>query len=69
MFIKVILGLFFNHLDLRNKMVPLTMPSVLCDAHTGASSITGPKELCHILFQLSSPNEQNDAIDDAASIT
>ena len=51
------------------QIVPLTMPSVSCDAQAGANSITWTKELCHTLFQLSSPNEQSGAIDDAVSIT
>ena len=34
----------FNHLDLANKVVPLTVPTVSSDAKTGASSIT-----CHKL--------------------
>ena len=59
----------FNHLDLTDKMVLLTVPSVSYDACTGANSILWPKESCHTLFQLGSPNEQNDAIDDAVSIT
>ena len=29
----------FNHLDLRNAVVPLTMPSVSCDADAGANGI------------------------------
>ena len=57
-----------NHLDLANKLVTLTMLPVSCASETDASSITWPKESCHILFQLSSPNEQNDAIDDAVSM-
>ena len=48
----------FSHLDLTNKMVPLAMPSVSFDAGTSASSITWPKKLYQILFQLPSPNEK-----------
>ena len=48
----------FNHLDLTKKMVPLTMPTVSCGAHTSTSSITGPKESCNTLFQLSSPSKK-----------
>ena len=59
----------FNHLDLTNKMVSLTMPAVLYDVLIGANSITSPIESCFTLFQLSSPNEQNDATDNAVSIT
>ena len=59
----------FDHLELANAMVPLTMPSVSCDAHTAASGITWPKESCDTLFQFSSPDEQDDAIDDAVTIT
>ena len=50
-------------------MVPLAMSSVSCDGHTSANSIIRPKEYWHILFQLSSHKEQNDAIDDAISTT
>ena len=50
-------------------MVPFIMPSVLCDAHTGANNITIPKETCVTLFKSLSPNEQNGAIDDAVSST
>ena len=46
----------FNQLDLKNKMVPLTMPSVSCAADTGASCIW-TKESYHTLFQLSPHNK------------
>ena len=49
-------------------MVSLIMPFFSCDAGTDAN-ITWPKELCHTLFQLSSSNEQNVAMDDEVSIT
>ena len=52
----------FNHPDMTNKIVPLTMSSVSYAACTGANSITSP-ESCHTLFKLCSPDEQNDAID------
>ena len=65
---KVMLHPYFNHFDLTNKMEPLTLPSVSCDAHTFTNGITWPKELCHMSFQLSSPDEQNGVIDDAVSI-
>ena len=47
----------FNHLDIANKTVLLTVPSVTFDVGTGVNSITGPKESCHTLFQLSFPNK------------
>ena len=59
-------ALCFNHLDLENKRVPLPMPSVSCNAHTGANNITRSS---HTLFPLSSPNEQYSVIDDAVSMT
>ena len=43
----------FNHLDLRNNMVPLTVQWVLY----------------HILFQMSLPSEQNGTIDNTVSVT
>ena len=33
----------FNHLDLRNAMVPLTIISALCDASASSNGITWPK--------------------------
>ena len=60
--------LCFNHLDLANKMVSLTMPSVLCDAHI-VPAASHSQELCHTLFQLSSPNEFYYPTDDAVFIT
>ena len=67
--IKEVIALFFNHLDLINRMMSLTMPSVSWGAYTGANSITWWKESCHTLFQLPSPNEQNEAIGDTVIIT
>ena len=49
-----------KHVTPRNAMVVLIMPSVACDASTG---IAWPKELCFTLFQASSPDKQNVAID------
>ena len=64
---KVMLGLNFNHLKLTNKMVPLTVPSVSC--HTGLmQTASHDQKSHHTLFHLASPNEQNNAIDDAVSI-
>ena len=40
----------FNPLDLNKKTVPMTMPSVPCDACTGTNSIMWPKESCHTIF-------------------
>ena len=54
---------FFNHLDLKNKMVP----SVSCDAGTGASSNILADKSCHTLFQLPSPTEHIAAIGDDIS--
>ena len=62
-------ALCFSHLHLIKKIVPLTISSVGCDANTGAKNITWLREPCHTLFELSSPNEQNGAINDVVSIT
>ena len=40
----------FNHLDLANKMLPVTVPSVSCDACTGANNITWPKVMGHLIL-------------------
>ena len=61
-------GPHFSYLDLENKIVPLTMPTVSCDAHTDSNTFTWPKDWCHTLFQLSLPDEQNDVIYAAVSI-
>ena len=54
------------HVEVRNTMVVLMMPSVWYDTNTGITWLT---ESCHNLFQMSSPNEQNGAIDDLVRIT
>ena len=56
----------FNCLDLRNTMVPLMMPLILCDS--GGNGVRLPKETWYISFQLSFPKETNDAIYDAIGI-
>ena len=58
-----------NHLDLANKRVPLTMLSLSCDACIGASNITGPRVIATPCFSCFFPNEQNDTIHNAVSIT
>ena len=41
----------FNHLDLTSKMVPLTMPSVSCDSHTGSKNLPMTKRvMSHFFF-------------------
>ena len=40
----------FNYLNLRNRMVPLIMPSASCDAHASANGITWPKSLVALQF-------------------
>ena len=64
---KIMLHLVFNYLHLANKMGLLTVSSVSCDPCTDANIIILSKISCHNVLQLSTPNEQNDAIDDAVS--
>ena len=47
-----------NHLDVTNKMVPVAMLSVLCDAHADANSVRNSKESRDTFFQLSSHKEK-----------
>ena len=58
----------FQSSDLAKKVVPLTIPLGVYDARIGPNGITWSRE-CLNLFKFSSANEQNDAIDDAVSIT
>ena len=63
---KSYIALCFNYLDLTNKMVPWTMP---WHCHVMLTQVLTASQLCHTLFQLSSPYEQNDAFGDAITIT
>ena len=57
-------------IDLRNKIMPLTVPSLLHHLMlTPVPTASHDQESCHILFQLSSPNEQICATDDVVSVT
>ena len=51
-----------------NRMVPLTMPSVACDAYT-VPTASYDQESCETLFLLSSSNKPNSVLDAAVNIT
>ena len=59
----------FDHLDIRNVMVLLTMPSASCDADAGANGVTLPKRSCCTSFYSSWPKECNGIINNAVCIT
>ena len=56
---------YSNHLDLRNKILSLTMPSVSCKAPMASHDQKNPTTP----FLIISPNEENDSTDDTVSIT
>ena len=65
---KVCVSTHFHHLDLRNAVMPLTMPSTSLATNASMEGITWPKRSCCTLFQLSWPKECNGAIDNAVTI-
>ena len=60
-----------DHLDIRNVMVLLTIPSASCDADADADTndVTWPKKSCCTLFWSSWPKDCNGAINNALCIT
>ena len=56
---------YFSYFDVRNPLVPFTMPSALCDANAGTNCIAWSKLLFCISFW---SKEGNGAIDDAINI-
>ena len=59
----------FDHLDLKNGMVPLITLLASCDTDTSITGITSPNKLCCISFKLSQLNKYSSAIDDAIGFT